>query len=687
MKKSTHVLFKKHGYRIDRFIHNYIYFNYYYPYVKAADIIANTLLRFTWLKPLKHLFNAMFERFHSKVLSFEDTKKILTLDEDIRAISDKNKKIVPYKYAYDIIFNEPEHIAVMDCPCKKALPPYESANCCIAVGRDLSNFWIEHGKKYNVRKISQDDALSIVKEYRKTGHITQAFFKVATGGGTGVICNCNPDSCISFKTTKVAKKFDPHLSMNASSGYLVNLNTEDCDNCGTCATHCHFGALSIENDVLKYNSSKCIGCGLCIELCPKGNLSLYIGSEDNVPLDIDIVKKEYSHKTDDEKTKLNIIKIIKSVKQGMLPPPLEIPEKIIKGTATAIHFRGKISKLTSIERTLCAMYHKEPDHVPVTPLVYSAARQITGMNFPDLSMDGEKAADIFYSGFDLIGGDLVVLMLDLSVEAADFGQKMIFPENSTAHPDYSKPAITCPDDYLTLKPINISEAVRMQEYLKLCRLMVKRVGLKGLVGGFVFGPAGILGMLRGAENFLQDCILHPKKVRKACETITAVLIEYVNAQAQTGVPAIAIDTLYASESGLPRKIWEEIEAPFCREICDAIRKNKLMVGVHNCGHGPYADLQIKWMEPEVFSLAHLPDDCRTAYDLKERHGDATTIIGYISTQLLASGTPQQVIDECRRQIDILAKDGGYILAPGCEYPPNSPLANAYAMVEAAKRFG
>lgn len=384
---------------------------------------------------------------------------------------------------------------------------------------------------------------------------------------------------------------------------------------------------------------------------------------------------------------MNPVKMFKSLKRGILPPPGEIPESLIRTAATAINLRGKVSELTSIERTLCAMYHREPDHVPVTPLVYSAARQITGTTFPDLSMDGEKAAEVFYSGFDFIGGDLVVLMLDLSVEAADFGQQMVFPENSTARPDYTKPVISSVDDYLKLKPINISEAVRMQEFLKLCRIMVERVGLRGLVGGFAFGPAGVLSMMRGAENFMKDCIRHPGKVKKACETITGVLIDYINAQAETGVPAIAIDTLYASQSGLPADVWEDIEAPFCREICNAIRARGLLVGVHNCGHGPYADRQIKWMEPDVFSLAHLPHDCKTAYNLKERYGEATTIIGYVSTHLLATGTPQQVMDECRRQIDILAKGGGFILAPGCEYPPNSSLTNAFAMVEAARRHG
>ena len=264
---------------------------------------------------------------------------------------------------------------------------------------------------------------------------------------------------------------------------------------------------------------------------------------------------------------------------------------------------------------------------------------------------------------------------------------MVFPDNSTAHPDYANPVIKDVSDYERLRPIDLKQAPRMQEFLKLCRIMVKRVGLRGLVGGFVFGPLGVLGMMRGAENLLKDCLLHPAAVRKACETITGVLIEYAEAQCETGVPAIAIDTLYASMSGIPKKVWEEIEGPFAREISLAIKRKKLMVGVHNCGHSPYADVQLKWMEPEVLSIAHLPDDCRSDHDLKQRYGQNVTIIGHVPTPLLIHGTPQQVMDECRRQIDILGKDGGYILAPGCEYPPNIPLTNAFAMIEAAKRFG
>lgn len=35
----------------------------------------------------------------------------------------------------------------------------------------------------------------------------------------------------------------------------------------------------------------------------------------------------------------------------------------------------------------------------------------------------------------------------------------------------------------------------------------------------------------------------------------------------------------------------------------------------------------------------------------------------------------------------MAPGGGYVLAPGCEYPPNADLMGAVAMVKAAEKYG
>lgn len=383
---------------------------------------------------------------------------------------------------------------------------------------------------------------------------------------------------------------------------------------------------------------------------------------------------------------MSISNVIKSLRQNKLPPVREVPSPILKTIGSLSKFRGKFSRLSSVERVLTTIQHKQPDRTPVSPMAGAVGRQIMGISFRDYSLYAEKAAEVFTSAFEFVGGDLLVLLLDLSIEAADFGQTVHFPENSTAYSDYDNPVIKDVDDYNRITPIRLEDSKRMKEFIKLCQLVTAHVGFRAMATGFVFGPLGVLSMMRGAERLFKDCIHHKKEVIRASEAITETLLEYVQAQCETGVPAVAIDSLYASWNGLSRPLWEEIEGPFVREIANLIRENKRVVAIHNCGHGPYFDSQLDFMEAEVFSFAHLPDDCKNETELKEKYGDRVTLFGYVPTPLLVQGTPRQVMDECRRQIEVLGKDGGFILAPGCEYPPNIPLTNAFAMVKAAHMY-
>ncbi len=311
MHESTKRVFKKHGWRVDRAIHNYVYFAYYYPYVKTVYHGLRFLTGYlAWFKPLAAVARAAFNRYHAKVLSFGDARKILTLDRDVSSVSAENKRIVPYKYAYRIIFQEPEFIAVMDCPCKKTLKDEDwTINSCIAVGRLLAEFWLDHGKKYNSRKITQKEALALVKKFRRNGYVTQSFFKVATGGSTGVICNCHPKSCVSLQATALTRRINKDLSMQAESGYVVDHDPGKCTLCGRCAEVCHFGAVGFLPGYTSrqdprdrtYRQDRCMGCGLCVEHCPAGALSVHVDEVNehfypdpakSIPLDIDLLKKK-----------------------------------------------------------------------------------------------------------------------------------------------------------------------------------------------------------------------------------------------------------------------------------------------------------------------------------------------------------------------------------------------------------
>ena len=293
MKKSTKSMLRKHGWRVDRFLHNYLYFLFYYPYVKTIQLSLRLVRHLTWFKPLAWAARFVFNRYHSKVLSTDDTRKILTLDQDVIATSDRNRQIIPYRYAYKILLQEADFIAVMDCPCKKSLgAPPELINSCLAVGKGLATFWLEHCEKYNARQITQQEALDLIRSLRDKDHITQAFFKVATGGSTGVICNCHPETCVSLIATQIVTRMDPDVSMTAASGYSVERDEARCTLCGRCAEVCPFSVIHPLDMGWEYDRQACLGCERCVECCPSEALTLYRDPDKPLPLDLDAIRAE-----------------------------------------------------------------------------------------------------------------------------------------------------------------------------------------------------------------------------------------------------------------------------------------------------------------------------------------------------------------------------------------------------------
>ncbi len=292
MRESTKVLMKKHGWRFDRAIHNYIYFAWYYPYVKFVSILLKPIKYLTWFKPLKYVGNFVFNRYHCKVLSADDTRKIFELNENVAIDGEDNKKIIPFKYAQKILFTDPEFIVVMDCPCKKSMnDKEENINSCLVVGSGTGKFWLDRCKKYNARVLTQNEALDLIRSFRKKGHVTQAFYKVATGGSTGVICNCHPDTCVALRASALTKKIDPHTYMSEKSGYSIKHDSTKCTLCGTCESTCHFGAIRVDGKSWTYDRDACQGCELCVESCPNGALELYSDPEKSLPLDLDLLRE------------------------------------------------------------------------------------------------------------------------------------------------------------------------------------------------------------------------------------------------------------------------------------------------------------------------------------------------------------------------------------------------------------
>lgn len=345
-----------------------------------------------------------------------------------------------------------------------------------------------------------------------------------------------------------------------------------------------------------------------------------------------------------------------------------------------------MSQMTSMERVLSTIRGEETDRVPVCSLTVGVTRHAIGCSFPEFSRDSEIAAQAMITTNKLVGDDIILCFTDLSVEAADFGQDMIYPEHTTAHPDYSSLLIKQPADYGRLKRFQAEQGQRMSTYLDLCDKLVSRVGEQKPILGFVYGPLGVLGMLRGMENLYMDILEAPDKVKMGLEIVTDVLVDFVQAQFRRGVAGVCIDTLPASRSGVSPTAWEEFEGIYAKRIKDEIAANNVLNAHHGCGFSPYFEEVCKWLDPTVLSFADVAEGCDSMLEVKENYGKDSILMGYIPTELLYSGTASDVIRESLRQIDELGQGGNFVLAPACEYPPNADILNARALVTAAEIY-
>ncbi len=284
-----------HGWRIDHALHNYIYFVYYDKYVKAFLGVGRLMVKYLGKFRFSSIaFQKIFEGYHAKVITINDARKILSLNQYILLGPDYSKKIIPYDIANKIIFSEPQFIAVMDCPGRLSRKNYcQPVNVCMAVGRTTAGFWLDHCKKYHVRKIDQKQALEILYKSVQNGRIITAWFKTETGGRTGVICSCCSCCCGGLEGMRLARKLPGGTGITniIPSGYSIEIDYSICSACGECTRICIFDAQVVGEDSKPiYRREACLGCGTCVVKCKTGARKLVRDEDKGLPLDIDLAK-------------------------------------------------------------------------------------------------------------------------------------------------------------------------------------------------------------------------------------------------------------------------------------------------------------------------------------------------------------------------------------------------------------
>jgi uroporphyrinogen-III decarboxylase len=211
-------------------------------------------------------------------------------------------------------------------------------------------------------------------------------------------------------------------------------------------------------------------------------------------------------------------------------------------------------------------------------------------------------------------------------------------------------------------------------------------GTVSAIAGIFKAPFDIIAdKLRGYVGLTMDMATQPDKVLKACE---AMMPHLCHVALTTADPEKKVPIGYWMHRGCvpfinPRQFashyWPTLK-PVIEELW-AHGHQTLFYAEGNWGHHLDTFREL----PERSIVYHV--DRGDIFETHRKLGDKFCLSGGIPNDLLSFGTPEEVRTCCRKVIDGVAKNGGYIMDAGAIMQNDTSVENVRAMTDFTRQYG
>jgi len=370
--------------------------------------------------------------------------------------------------------------------------------------------------------------------------------------------------------------------------------------------------------------------------------------------------------------------------------------------------------MTSEERLWSAIRLEKPDRVPVVPTLLSEpAAGLTGLTGAKISSDNKAIVDAIFKVFDEYGGwdnpypaaptpiqmqAAGLYPLKMRIPGVDLPDDYMFQlaeEEVMTPEDYDKIYEMGYDnffyeDYLwritTLKPEDLSGAIDniragLNDFFEQC----SRRGRKPFFLGYALHPFFKLSLMRSMVPFTQDLYFNPEPVERALKKMTEDLIDtQVGIVKDSGIKIWMFCEERASAYFYPPAVFERFWWPYTKQIVDAFWSEGIVTNFHldQCW-----DKNIPYFKelPRGSAILEL-DSVTDIFAAKEALRDHLCFHGDVPAAMLTLGKPEDVRAYCKKLINEVGGDGGFILGSGCGVPPNVKPENFRAMIETGRNY-
>lgn len=315
---------------------------------------------------------------------------------------------------------------------------------------------------------------------------------------------------------------------------------------------------------------------------------------------------------------------------------------------------------------------RKSERLPVVPLMGFPGVQITQSS---LKQNGFNWGTQFWTLSELAGHfqpDGMFTFMDLSVEANALGLPVRFPVGES--PSVEQPMVKTQTDLHRFYKMDVLADGRVHVFIETMKLMKRH--LKTVCGGYVVGPYTLAALMMGASETAIAVIDDPDLLHETLIFTTYVITRYANALANAGADMVAI--LEPTAVMLSPKQYREFSGQYTKQI---ILQMKALPILHICGNTKHLIKPMVETGAQALSLDSLVELDAVAAQVPEN----VVLIGNINpTAVMVDESPQGVYDQTCDLIQRMKPYPNFILSTGCDLPPETPLANIKAFMDAGR---
>lgn len=210
-------------------------------------------------------------------------------------------------------------------------------------------------------------------------------------------------------------------------------------------------------------------------------------------------------------------------------------------------------------------------------------------------------------------------------------------------------------------------------------------GIPSLCGAIIESPLMFFSTKRSLISFTMDLHRIPDKVQAAMDAVVDEFIaEAIEAARFTGIPGVMLVLERGGSFYYPLKIFERFEFPYMKKMVKAFAAEGLLTVMH-FDQDWTLNLPYLLELPKKMCICEL-DSTTDIFKAKEILKDHMCIMGDVPASLTSIDTPEKMEAYCKKLIDVVGKDSGFILSSGCTVPADAKFENFKAMIDTAKNY-